>query len=448
MQFFALYFAKAISLYYQENRINQPAVNDSTEHGSTQEDVMIKRKISRGVFFINLRRTLILLSLFLSFALLLYPRTALPEAPEAEVKTVDATGFAPVTGGNTALARDAAIDDAKRKAVEQAVGSLVSSETVVENYQILQDNVYTKTQGYIKNYALTGEAYNQGLYQVSIRAAVAVGNLKNDLDAIGLLHAKAEKPRVLFMIAEQNIGHRHYVFWWWGASEYRGETVDMSAAELSLKEAFLAKGFHVVDVSGTTGTLEISKAYKVADITNDAARAVGKKLNAEIVIIGKALAKEGPRTPGSEVGSYIADVTAQAVRVDTGEVLASARGHGVARHVSDVSGGTEALSRASADLSDRLIDQILAKWTGGNYIILKVSGVTDYNKVADFKNTLKKNIRGVQAVYQRRFEGGEAVFELETKVPAQNIADDISRLPGAPLKVINTSTNTIEAVMN
>lgn len=180
-------------------------------------------------------------------------------------------------------------------------------------------------------------------------------------DAVG-----AGKPRILFMIAEQNIGQKHFVFWWWGQSEFMGETVDMSAAETTLKESFLNNGFEVVDISATTGKFEISNAYRVADLTDKGAREIAKKVNAEIVIKGKALAKEGPRTPGSAVGSYLADVTATAIRVDNGKVLASAKGHGVSRHVSDVTGGMEALSKAGTELADRLIEQIHLKWPGLN----------------------------------------------------------------------------------
>lgn len=164
------------------------------------------------------------------------------------------------------------------------------------------------------------------------------------------------------MIAEQNIGHQHYVFWWWGGSEYMGETIDLSATETALKEVFLNKGFEVVDISGTTDTLEISNAFKIADISDAGAIQIGKKVNAEIVVKGKALAKKGPVTPGSSVGSYVADVTAQAIRIDNGQVLASSRGHGVSRNISEVTGGIEALSQAGAELADRLIKQIDATW--------------------------------------------------------------------------------------
>lgn len=178
--------------------------------------------------------------------------------------------------------------------------------------------------------------------------------------------AQAGQPRVLFMIAEQNIGHKYYVFWWWGDSEYKGETVDMSAAETQLKDSFLNGGFDVVDISATTEKFEISNAFKVADLTNDGAREIARKVNAEIVVKGKAIATEGPRTPGSAVGSYIADVTATAIRVSDGKVLAAGKGHGVSRNISEVTGGTEALSRAGTQLADHLMEQINAKLSGSN----------------------------------------------------------------------------------
>lgn len=180
------------------------------------------------------------------------------------------------------------------------------------------------------------------------------------------VYASAEggKPRVLFMIAEQNIGREFYSFWWWGNAEYHGQTMDLSAAETQLKDSFLGGGFEVVDISATTGKFEISNAYRIADLTDKGAREIANKVNAEIVVKGKALAKEGPRTPGSAVGTYLADITATAIRVDNGQVLGAGKGHGVSRNISEVTGGTEALDKASTELADHLMEQISAKWPG------------------------------------------------------------------------------------
>lgn len=371
----------------------------------------------------------------------------------AQTQTVTAEGVAGILQGDQAIARDNAIQDALRKAVEQAVGTMIASETMVENFQVIRDNVLSKSQGYIQKYDIVKQGAQKDIYSVTITAVVAMGNLKNDLNALGLLMARVGKPRVLFMIAEQNIGQEILLYWWswWGkgGAEFKGQMVDMAVSETALKEEFLNKGFNVVDISSATGKFEISNAYRIADLTNDGAREFGKKLNAEVVIKGKSLAKEGPRTAGSSVGSYLADITVSAIRVDNGQVLASARGQGVARHVAQHTGGNEALERAARDVAAKLVDQIVAKWTGetsGTQLVqLTIKGVRmkDLVKVKEF---LQSQVRGVQGVIQRGFEGGVAVLELDAKVNAQQIGDELAKkdFEGFDLDVIGATANTLE----
>lgn len=53
------------------------------------------------------------------------------------------------TAWGKAMGRDAAIWDALRQAVEQALGAFIQSESIVENYQLISDNIFSKTAGYI-----------------------------------------------------------------------------------------------------------------------------------------------------------------------------------------------------------------------------------------------------------------------------------------------------------
>ncbi|MDE3117745.1 MAG: flagellar assembly protein T N-terminal domain-containing protein, partial [Nitrospirota bacterium] len=175
------------------------------------------------------------------------------EAASAQSQSVTAEGTAGILGGDQGIARDNAIRDAQRKAVEQAVGTMIASETLVENFQVLRDSIYSKSQGYIQKYDIVKEGAQKDLYNVTISATVAVGPLKNDLGALGLLMARVGKPRTLFMIAEQNVGQEIYAFWWswWGkgGQSFTGQTVDMAVSETILKEEFLNKGFNVIDIS-------------------------------------------------------------------------------------------------------------------------------------------------------------------------------------------------------
>jgi hypothetical protein len=374
----------------------------------------------------------------------------------AQSQTVTAEGVAGMSGGDRGIARDNALRDAQRKAVEQAVGTMIAAETMVENFQVLRDSIYSKSQGYIQKYAIVREGPQNDLYSVTISAEVATGNLKNDLSALGLLIARVGKPRTLFMIAEQNIGQEIYVFWWsWfvkGGAAFAGQTVDMAVSETVLKEEFLNKGFNVVDISSATGKFEVSNAYRIADLTNDGAREFGRKLNAEIVIKGKALAKEGPRTAGSSVGSYLADITVSAIRVDNGQVLASTRDSAPARHVSQHVGGNQALQNAARKVADKLIEQITAKWTGevsgGQLVQLTIRGLAGMKDLVKVKEFLQSQVRGVQSVIQRSFEGGVAVLEVDAKSSAQQIGDELAKkeFPGLDLDVTGATANTLEVM--
>src|SRR3989337_1590235 len=71
----------------------------------------------------------------------------------------------------------------------------VAPYTMVQDYQVLRDNVFTKTQGYIQKYDVVNAGAKGNLYEVTISATVAVENLKDDLPALRLLHARVEKPR-------------------------------------------------------------------------------------------------------------------------------------------------------------------------------------------------------------------------------------------------------------
>lgn len=173
--------------------------------------------------------------LLLAFSLIFNLFTASKSLAETETVTVD--GVAGLKENQT-LSRDNAINDAQRKAVEQAVGVMLSSETLVENSALVRDSIYSKSQGYIKQYKIVKEGPDGDIYVVTIMAIIGVTDLKNDLGALGLLHVRVGKPRTLFMVAQQQIGR--------DAPQYL-PAGEIGAAETAMKEEFMNKEFNVVD---------------------------------------------------------------------------------------------------------------------------------------------------------------------------------------------------------
>src|SRR5512145_2163924 len=104
------------------------------------------------------RIALFLLSLFI---------IASPVTAQEESRTVTAEGVAVVQGDSLDIARDAAISDAQQRAVEHAIGILIDSQTQVENFQVISDNILSQTKGYIKRYNVVREAREDNLLRVT-----------------------------------------------------------------------------------------------------------------------------------------------------------------------------------------------------------------------------------------------------------------------------------------
>ena len=58
------------------------------------------------------------------------------------------------TGVGYGLTKDAAVEQAKRDAVEQGLGAYMTSTTTVTATSI-EDNIYSKAQGFVKTFKIT-----------------------------------------------------------------------------------------------------------------------------------------------------------------------------------------------------------------------------------------------------------------------------------------------------
>ncbi len=99
---------------------------------------------------------------------------------------VTSEGVAEIRQGAVNIARDAAVEDAQKKAVEQAIGICIGSLTQVENYRLISDKILSQVKRYIIRYNLVDERNEENLLRVKINAEVSLGKLSNDLSAIGI----------------------------------------------------------------------------------------------------------------------------------------------------------------------------------------------------------------------------------------------------------------------
>lgn len=381
--------------------------------------------------------------------LLLFSATASVPAAASEVVSTTAEGVGVIKSANKAGARDQAIRDGLRIAVEQAVGTMVASETLVQNYEVLRDQIYSKTQGYIKDYTIIDEKEEGTLYRVTLKAQVTRGSLEDDLMALGVLMQRKEMPRIMLMVAEQNVGMHHYSFWWGLESEH----TDLAITESVLLEQLGQKGFVLVDPAVKAGRVDVSGPYRIASLSNEAIVSIGKLYEAEVVIYGKALAKLAGSVMNSSMMSAMADVSLRAVNTDNARVIASATNHAAAVHPSKVTAGSNALKAAAESISASLVEQIADRWnqdvSSGGLIQLEITGVASYSRLVVFKDKVKQ-IRGVTGLYQRSYQAGVATLDIRASKGAQSLADEIVGIDYGDFKVDVTgvSQNRIQLEMD
>jgi hypothetical protein len=356
-----------------------------------------------------------------------------------DLKEVTATGMGSITGGDVAHAKDDAVEDALRNAVEQTLGTMIQAETLAQNFTVVEDNIYSKTQGYIQKYDIVKQGKTDAMmYEVTVRALVKVSQLKDDLDAIATLMRRKKMPRLMVMIDEKNVGET--------ATAFHYLEADLNTAESELMNKFMEKGFRFVDAATVKQNLSREKESAILEGDVRQAAAVGRRSGAEVVLVGKALAKATEvEAFGTLIRSQQATVTVRAIRTDTGDIIATGTEQGKFTHIDDVTGGTKAIQKACDALSEALMSKILDRWsvevnTGGT-LTLRVNGVDDYAQLNQFKSSLKYYVRGVTGVTQRDFNNGFAVFELEMKGNSDDLAQRLStaKMEGYRIKVTGVS---------
>lgn len=89
-----------------------------------------------------------------------------------------------------------AIKNALSKAVEQSVGVLVESETLVENYQVVKDKILTYSDGFVDDYRVISSVKEGSHWLVQLEASVAQKKLREKIETIGIPTRKVSGQKI------------------------------------------------------------------------------------------------------------------------------------------------------------------------------------------------------------------------------------------------------------
>jgi hypothetical protein len=370
---------------------------------------------------------------------------ALPAVAADEVKVTEATGEAAIVT-DVLAAKAAAKDDAMRNCVQQVATTVVTAATETDQAQLLSDKIYSHSQGYIKKFDVLEEKQDGNVWTMKVRCEVSEGKLDEDMMAFGIAYRREGLPRVMVMIAEQAINATEASGWWQGG----GNAADLRVMENSFMDRMSKSGFSFVDPEILSGKVKLEVVG--ADPNAQQAREIGSLAGAEIVIVGRAIAKP-LGTIALDNGTFysaVANVSARAVETKSGKILASAEFTGKAgKGFEQTTAGRNALSESGRQLAGDLFAKIGKVWAGrygSRNIDLIVRGVDDFGRVSAFKTALVNGVKGVKAVEMRGMEDGKAEMDVTITGRAEEFAADLAarKLPGFTVKVKKVTQGSVE----
>lgn len=310
-----------------------------------------------------------------------------------------------VTGSGASAA--AAEEDALRMAVENAVGTLVDSKTVVANSQVLEDRIYTASRGFIRNYEILDKGEQDGIWHVTIRADVATepdSHLMNALTRERIIKVNMRNAKIAVVLDAQDIVSGGQV----------AEAAASAAGETAVINKFLEAGFsNIIDISG-----ERERYNRPYDMTDGELEGFSGLMQADILIVGRA-ASENIGDVGKFLGSEDSGIFSSRARIEakmyvarTGKIIAATSVYGAGADISKAVASQKALGQAGEKLGRYMVEQVLNLFSGTKQGLELTVIAESLDGISRLKKTLAMT-PGVKNVSFNNYSDGRGMLSVE-----------------------------------
>ena len=370
-------------------------------------------------------------------------------ATQGDAVVIEAKGVASWYQADPARSRDEAIEAAQRDAVEQASGIIISSETQMRNFDLVSDDVLSRSKGFIRNYEVIKEGQDGAFYNVAIRANVVKQAFVKDFeDALENLYQRVGKPRVMLVVNEFEAGNGS------GNPVFEGEPAKaLNVVEKEIRKILLKQGFTFIDARALTKGSVVEKAKKGANTDHKSMLDDARTSKAELVMVGRGrISSKGMLQKFNIVE---ASVGLDVIRTDNGQVMASDVSMGKGLHINEDTAAVIALQKAAEDITPKIMEQVTYLWlkerNEGRRIEMVVKNA-GFGDVLTLRRALGNEVKGVKKVRQKSFSDGVALLEVESRDGPDRLAESLydAQFDGFKLKIedVTATTLTVSLVKN
>ena len=230
------------------------------------------------------------------------------------------TGSAEIYNDNVPSARNQALLNAQRQAVEQGIGALIDSETISKNFEIIKDQILSSSRGFVTHYEIIeeGKTSDNAAFEVTIRATVSDQNIRDKLTALRILHKKMGNKRLMIIYHKQDSK----------AASRNFQTVPTLVGVL--RDEFNQAGFRVFNQAVMEEVYHTIEVAALVDRPTENLIALALDQQAEILAAVELVAGKGGKEgkQGKQFNAIKAEVRLSIFDVSTGRQIADVLGSG------------------------------------------------------------------------------------------------------------------------
>ncbi|MFH1418923.1 MAG: hypothetical protein ABII12_11650 [Planctomycetota bacterium] len=341
--------------------------------------------------------------------------TALAQSADAKHITIE--GSAPGTDAN---AMEQAKQDALRRAVEQACGTFITSQTKVKNYEAVYDKAMSLAAGYVTEFDILARRTEAGVSYCKIHAVVSKASFEKEW--VRLLHTiEAEgNPRCMVVVVEDNNTD----------DDHPPKT--NGVVQSVLENFFLDKGVQLMDkgASDAARDRDVSLAAINDEINKLAAMAAAFK--ADVLVKGVAEARRAGATEigGRTLYKWTATISIRAYHADSAQLIMSDSYSASQASVHGNAGGDDALRKCASDNAAKILKDIGQSWRKRQNI-RRVCQVTLVNcPRPDYKafETAMRKVAGVQNVHLKEMVNNVCQVDIDWAYDLERLVTRIESL--------------------
>ena len=350
--------------------------------------------------------------LFFSFA-----QPCLAQENDA-VKVVEAIGSVKIYKDNLPAARELAISNALISAVARISLEVFPLSSQIDHFEQVNQVLYNNIDTYVQDYKVLTEFTSGKSYRALVQVTVMQDKIKAQLLESGLVVVERSLPKILFFMAEENIGDILPNYWW-------GEDLVfvVPSSEEAMAQTLKDQQFIVVQHADISEPLNYDLTLKVQDAVT-----LGSHRAADIVVIGLAKAERTTNVMGGSIKSFKANVTVKAFRTETGEEIAFATRAAVSSGEDEREGGRRALYEAGLLAGKDIVIEISSAWADQNkdrkMVEIVIQGTSELINFVKFRKILGK-INGVTAIHITEMKANESTITVDYDGTAKDLAEEL-----------------------